>query len=128
MPLAVFATIPSCARSTEIFPLAALTRASPVTSPIDVVIRLPSGSRVRAEVGVAALHGRGRMGEWRCKVGVGDVQLDEAGPVDVKTGAGDITVERAVGRTEIVTGSGSEERRVGKECLSQCRSRWSPYH
>ena len=22
----------------------------------------------------------------------------------------------------------SEERRVGKECLSQCRSRWSPYH
>ena len=20
------------------------------------------------------------------------------------------------------------ERRVGKECLSQCRSRWSPYH
>ena len=23
---------------------------------------------------------------------------------------------------------GSEERRVGKECKSQCRSRWSPYH
>ena len=22
----------------------------------------------------------------------------------------------------------SEERRVGKECLHQCRSRWSPYH
>src|SRR5213082_2331782 len=22
----------------------------------------------------------------------------------------------------------SEERRVGKECLTQCRSRWSPYH
>src|SRR3546814_18220727 len=22
----------------------------------------------------------------------------------------------------------SEERRVGKECVSQCRSRWSPYH
>src|SRR3546814_7210411 len=33
------------------------------------------------------------------------------------------------------TGSGaspslsrSEERRVGKECVSTCRSRWSPYH
>ena len=24
--------------------------------------------------------------------------------------------------------SGSEERRVGKECPSKCRSRWSPYH
>src|SRR3546814_18410925 len=24
--------------------------------------------------------------------------------------------------------SRSEERRVGKECVSKCRSRWSPYH
>ena len=24
--------------------------------------------------------------------------------------------------------AGSEERRVGKECSSPCRSRWSPYH
>ena len=22
----------------------------------------------------------------------------------------------------------SEERRVGKECIAVCRSRWSPYH
>src|SRR3546814_4158115 len=33
----------------------------------------------------------------------------------------------------IVTGQNiargrSEERRVGKECVSTCRSRWSPYH
>src|SRR3546814_14883745 len=26
------------------------------------------------------------------------------------------------------TGPRSEERRVGKECVSTCRSRWSPYH
>ena len=25
-------------------------------------------------------------------------------------------------------GERSEERRVGKECSSPCRSRWSPYH
>src|SRR3546814_11597239 len=25
-------------------------------------------------------------------------------------------------------GCRSEERRVGKECVSTCRSRWSPYH
>src|SRR3546814_3414223 len=25
-------------------------------------------------------------------------------------------------------GARSEERRVGKECVSTCRSRWSPYH
>src|SRR3546814_5864480 len=27
-----------------------------------------------------------------------------------------------------VTIARSEERRVGKECVSTCRSRWSPYH
>src|SRR3546814_3386529 len=27
-----------------------------------------------------------------------------------------------------VNGKRSEERRVGKECVSTCRSRWSPYH
>src|SRR3546814_11608701 len=26
------------------------------------------------------------------------------------------------------TAARSEERRVGKECVSTCRSRWSPYH
>src|SRR3546814_18799442 len=26
------------------------------------------------------------------------------------------------------TATRSEERRVGKECVSTCRSRWSPYH
>ena len=27
-----------------------------------------------------------------------------------------------------LSGVRSEERRVGKECMVQCRSRWSPYH
>src|SRR3546814_13170087 len=27
-----------------------------------------------------------------------------------------------------IFGGRSEERRVGKECVSTCRSRWSPYH
>src|SRR3546814_12226211 len=27
-----------------------------------------------------------------------------------------------------VAGWRSEERRVGKECVSTCRSRWTPYH
>src|SRR3546814_11005222 len=28
----------------------------------------------------------------------------------------------------LALGNRSEERRVGKECVSTCRSRWSPYH
>src|SRR3546814_15078261 len=41
---------------------------------------------------------------------------------------------RSASRSIIVFTSGSillarsEERRVGKECVSTCRSRWSPYH
>ena len=38
-------------------------------------------------------------------------------------------VERDIDIGDLVTaGSGSEERRVGKECAITCRSRWSPYH
>src|SRR3546814_19114709 len=29
---------------------------------------------------------------------------------------------------QIASAARSEERRVGKECVSTCRSRWSPYH
>src|SRR3546814_2645076 len=33
-----------------------------------------------------------------------------------------------VGRGADAVRERSEERRVGKECVSTCRSRWSPYH
>src|SRR3546814_7700932 len=36
-----------------------------------------------------------------------------------------VTNEEAVA---LATEARSEERRVGKECVSTCRSRWSPYH
>src|SRR3546814_12363284 len=35
--------------------------------------------------------------------------------------------QRQVG-AETGTQGRSEERRVGKECVSTCRSRWSPFH
>src|SRR3546814_2120696 len=37
-------------------------------------------------------------------------------------------VQRRVQSFESSFGRRSEERRVGKECVSTCRSRWSPYH
>src|SRR3546814_9923744 len=33
-----------------------------------------------------------------------------------------------VGMGKSIVYQRSEERRVGKECVSPCRSRWSPYH
>ena len=37
---------------------------------------------------------------------------------------------KSQGIKQLMAGGGvrSEERRVGKECLRLCRSRWSPYH
>src|SRR3546814_14434425 len=35
-------------------------------------------------------------------------------------------ITKAPGPTDDIVRS--EERRVGKECVSTCRSRWSPYH
>src|SRR3546814_17994909 len=37
------------------------------------------------------------------------------------------TIATAVGEDEGTIEERSEERRVGKECVSTCRSRWSPY-
>jgi hypothetical protein len=74
---------------------------------IDVQVELPAGSHLRGETGVAALRCSGRLGECRYKTGVGDIRLDQAGPVQLRTGVGDIIVERADGDAELTTGSGS---------------------
>jgi len=74
---------------------------------IDVEIGVPAGSHVGGQAGVAALSCTGRIGECRYKVGAGDIQLDQAGPVQLKSGAGDISVDRAVGDAQITTGSGA---------------------
>src|SRR3546814_1817083 len=40
-----------------------------------------------------------------------------------------ITIGQALMDQSVIAGVGSsEERRGGKECVSTCRSRWSPYH
>src|SRR3546814_16136822 len=36
--------------------------------------------------------------------------------------------ERADAHIHLANDHRSEERRVGKECVSTCRSRWTPYH
>jgi DUF4097 and DUF4098 domain-containing protein YvlB len=52
---------------------------------------------------VAALHCTGHVGGCRFKTGVGDIQLDQAGPLELKAGAGDITVGQVVGDADVST-------------------------
>lgn len=74
---------------------------------IEVQIELPAGSELRGEAGVAALHSSGRLGECHYNTGVGDIQVEQAGPAHLSTGVGDIGLDRASGHAQISTGSGT---------------------
>ena len=73
---------------------------------VDVTIELPAGSHVRGALGLGDVHGDGRLGDCRIKTGLGRIGLDQADTVNLRSGAGDISVERATGRAEVTAGSG----------------------
>src|SRR3546814_13630511 len=69
--------------------------------------------------------------ERRCKA-QGVLADEEAVQVRGSSHCDDNRCEQMVGSGEIAVGRRrdvrSEERRVGKACVSPCRSRWSRYH
>src|SRR3546814_7787086 len=82
-----------------------------------------------------------RISDWSSDVCSSDLpdgspRLEHHGGEDVLEdggdGEGDGDAADAQGADERpdlhAEGDRSEERRVGKECVSTCRSRWSPYH
>jgi DUF4097 and DUF4098 domain-containing protein YvlB len=73
---------------------------------VDVIIDLPAGSQIQGDASVGAFRGTGRLGECRFSTSVGEVELDETGPVEASTGAGTVTVGRAAGPAKVHTGSG----------------------
>src|SRR3546814_4677367 len=62
-----------------------------------------------------------RMRQPQRFLGTGDADVEQA-PLFVQAAFLDAGLVRQVAVLR------SEERRVGKECVSTCRSRWSPYH
>ena len=69
--------------------------------------------------------------DLKAKVGIDDVAYTLGYRLDRKAGVGRY-IEMVLGdgkdKQDSLVISRSEERRVGKECVSTCRSRWSPYH
>src|SRR3546814_5764959 len=65
-------------------------------------------------------------GHARRRVGPGIERLKAAAREERK--AGGERERRHTEPREQSRSSRSEERRVGKECVRTCRSRWSPYH
>src|SRR3546814_1506597 len=71
-----------------------------------------------------------RISDWSSDVCSSDLKMfDVVGPVTAG-GAREHQIDHLhrVINHDVGVENRSEERRVGKECVSTCRSRWSPYH
>ncbi|HEY6277055.1 MAG TPA: DUF4097 family beta strand repeat-containing protein [Streptosporangiaceae bacterium] len=77
------------------------------TGSVDLVIELPTGSHLRGDAGAATFHCRGRIGECRVKTGLGDIAVDRAaGPADVSTGTGKVQLGAIDGSAVVKNSNG----------------------
>ena len=60
--------------------------------------------------------------------GKGFVPIRKSGKLPAAAFSQSYALEYGEATLQIHQDARSEERRVGKECVSTCRSRWSPYH
>lgn len=77
------------------------------TGTVDVLVELPTGSRIDMTGAWAQVLGEGRLGEVRVKTSSGDVRLDTTGPLQLTASHGSITIGRVEGKADITTSSGS---------------------
>ena len=73
---------------------------------VDITIELPTGSAVRGEISYGNFRTEGRLGWCAVKTGAGEITIDEAGPIELRTGAGGVSVGTATGHTDIETRAG----------------------
>jgi DUF4097 and DUF4098 domain-containing protein YvlB len=73
---------------------------------IDVTIDLPARSQLHAAGQLVDVDCAGVLGDCRIKTGIGRIHVEHAARLNVKSGAGDVSVERATGHAEIAAGSG----------------------
>jgi DUF4097 and DUF4098 domain-containing protein YvlB len=78
---------------------------------IDVVIQLPTDSEVRGEAGLGDFQSDGALGAVVLKTDLGAVRLAETGPLNLRSGLGEITVASVNGPAEVH--SGSSDIRIG---------------
>jgi DUF4097 and DUF4098 domain-containing protein YvlB len=72
---------------------------------IDVVVQLPTDSDVRGEAGIGDFQADGALGTVTLKTDLGAVRLAETGPLNVRSGLGEVTVEGVSGSAEVHCGS-----------------------
>ena len=120
---------------------------------VDITLDMVAGSYVQRNLDIAAVEGRvvtiSLLGGSRAEINMGMVLVKRltltGSTLRSRTVAQKAAVADAVRKnvwpllaagkvrpvifaTFPLAEAGSEERRVGKECVTTCRSRWSPYH
>ena len=73
---------------------------------VDVTIVLPAASAVHAGGALADFVLDGPLGDVRLKTGLGHAQVEHAATLTVKTGIGDVSIDRVTGHADIASGSG----------------------
>jgi DUF4097 and DUF4098 domain-containing protein YvlB len=73
---------------------------------IELLMQLPAGSAVRGEADLGDFQSEGTLGTVTLKTGLGAVHLAETGPLNLRNGAGAITVEGVAGPAEVHASSG----------------------
>ena len=73
---------------------------------IDVIIEAPAGSRLHGTASMCRFLVTGELGQCELKTSAGDLQLEKAGPLELRTSGGNITVDQVVSRANITTGTG----------------------
>jgi hypothetical protein len=73
---------------------------------IDVTIEVPAGSRLHGTASMCRFLVTGELGLCELKTSVGDLQLEKAGPLELQTSGGNITVDQVVSRANITTSTG----------------------
>jgi hypothetical protein len=76
------------------------------TESVDVLIEVPSGSVVNGSADASSLHARGTLGDVRFLTGAGDIELDAAADVWLRTGSGSISVGHVAGDLTATSSAG----------------------
>ncbi len=76
------------------------------TRSVDIVIELPTGSTVDADVTAGSTRTTGVLGQTEIDMSAGHVHVDRTGPLKVDTGAGQVRVGAVTGDADVKTGSG----------------------
>src|SRR3954467_6435462 len=73
---------------------------------VQVTIDVPAGSSLEASSSLGDLQVDGELDRCQVKTAMGNIRLDHAGPLTLKTGYGNVDVDRVAGDVDITTGSG----------------------